>query len=231
MALFLLKFTISVMILISIFLNMGMFRVLHLAAFIFPSLFGLPVSSHVVDFNTRNKILTAKLLKQGNRYHKLRKAFSKCYRRHYGLVSKFNVGLKSLLKQGLSELEFYGDLLYKFRKIVRRKDFRKIITQYKRFGYNINVQELSRAYNLKQLINEATHFTESSSSLIDVILVDKTTHILASEVCDPFIPNSVRFHCPVVVFLKILKPRLKCYKRKVWSYDQGHYFNYRQLLD
>ena len=30
------------------------------------------VSSHVDDFNTRNKVLTAKLLRQGYRYHKLR---------------------------------------------------------------------------------------------------------------------------------------------------------------
>ena len=72
------------------------------------------VSSHVVDFNARNKSLTAKLLQQGYRYHKLRKTFSKFYRRHYELVSKFNVGLKPLLHQGLSELEFYGDLVYKF---------------------------------------------------------------------------------------------------------------------
>ena len=32
-------------------------------------------SSHVADINTRNQILTAKLLKQGYRYHKLRKTF------------------------------------------------------------------------------------------------------------------------------------------------------------
>ena len=43
------------------------------------------------------KSLTAKLLQQGYRYHKLRKTFSKFYRRHYELVSKFNVGLKTLL--------------------------------------------------------------------------------------------------------------------------------------
>ena len=54
----------------------------------------------------------AKLLKQGDRYHKLRKAFSKFYLRHYGLVSKFNVWLQSLLKQG----QFNGDLVYKFKK-------------------------------------------------------------------------------------------------------------------
>ena len=41
---------------------------------------------------------------------------SKFYRRHYELVSKFNVGLKTLLHQGLSEPEFYGDLVYKLKK-------------------------------------------------------------------------------------------------------------------
>ena len=81
------------------------------------------VCSHVDDFNTRNKCLTAKLLKQGYRYHKLRKAFSKFYRQHYELISKFNVGLKSLLHQGLSEPEFYGDLVYKFKKIRGMTDF------------------------------------------------------------------------------------------------------------
>ena len=34
-------------------------------------------SSHVADVNTRNKMLTQKLLKQGYRYYKLRKTFSK----------------------------------------------------------------------------------------------------------------------------------------------------------
>ena len=74
-------------------------------------------SCYVADFNARNKSLTAKLLLQGYRYHKLRKPFSKFYRRHYDLVSKSNVGLKTLLHQGLSELEFYGDLVYKLKKL------------------------------------------------------------------------------------------------------------------
>ena len=86
------------------------------------------------------KCLTAKLLKQGYRYHKLRKAFSKFYRRHYEFISKFNVGLKSLLHQGLSEPEFYGDLVYKFKKIRGMSDFsdqfKKIIMRYKRIGYH-----------------------------------------------------------------------------------------------
>ena len=74
------------------------------------------VCSNVADFNARNKSLTAKLLQQGYRYHKLRKIFSKFHRRHYELVSKCNIGLKPLLHQGLSEPKFYGDLVYKFKK-------------------------------------------------------------------------------------------------------------------
>ena len=75
-------------------------------------------SVQVADFNTRNKLSTQKLIKQGYRYHKLRKTFSKFYRRYYDLISKFQIGIKSLLHQGLSEPEFYGDLMYKLKKIV-----------------------------------------------------------------------------------------------------------------
>ena len=100
-------------------------------------------SSYVSDFNTRNKLLTQKLLKQGYRYNKLRKTFSKFYRRYYDLISKFQVGLKSLLRQGLLEPDFYGDLVYKLKKIVGSNNFSaqfiKIISHYKKIGYNINL--------------------------------------------------------------------------------------------
>ena len=105
------------------------------------------VCSNVEDFNVRNTCLTAKLLKPGYRYHKLRKAFSQFYRRHYELISKFNIGLKSLLHQGLSEPEFYGDLVYKLKKIMCRTNFsdqfRKIIIRHKRIGYDLNVMRQS----------------------------------------------------------------------------------------
>ena len=104
------------------------------------------VCNHVADFNARNKCLTAKLLQQAYRYHKLRNTFSKFYRRHYELISKFNVGLKTLLSEGLSEPEFYGDLVYK-KKLIGTNDFsfqfRKIIMRYRRIGYNLNVMRQS----------------------------------------------------------------------------------------
>ena len=43
----------------------------------------------------------------------------------------------------MSEPEFYGDLVYKFRKIISKNDFpyhfKKIIVRYKKIGYNIDV--------------------------------------------------------------------------------------------
>ena len=69
--------------------------------------------------------------------------FSKCNRRYYDLISKFIIGLKSFLRQGLSEPEFYGDLVYKLKKIVGSNNFPaqfiKIISHYKKIAYSINV--------------------------------------------------------------------------------------------
>ena len=76
-------------------------------------------------------------------YHKLRKTFSKFYRPYYDLISKFQVWLTSLLRQGLSVPDFYGDLVYLLEKIVGSNNFSaqfiKIISHYKKNAYNINV--------------------------------------------------------------------------------------------
>ena len=72
-------------------------------------------SSNVSDFSCRNKALTAKLLRHDYRYQR-RKTFAKCYRRHSGLVEKYNVSFRKLLQQEISEPEFYGDLVYRIRK-------------------------------------------------------------------------------------------------------------------
>ena len=67
-------------------------------------------------------------------------------------MSKYNVGLKALLIQGLSEPEFYGDLMYKFKKILDESNgktksdhfaikFKKIVNRYRRIGYNMNVMQ------------------------------------------------------------------------------------------
>ena len=105
------------------------------------------VCSSVDDFNKMNLFLTAKLLKQGYRYHKIRKSFSKFYHRHTELIVKYNIGLKTLLQQSISEPMFYGDLVYKFKRIVGKPyfsdQFKKIVKRYKRVGYNFDVMRQS----------------------------------------------------------------------------------------
>ena len=113
-------------------------------------------SSHVADFNTRNKLFTQKLLKQGYRYHKLHKTYSKFYRRYYDLIYRFQVGLKSLLRQGLSEPEFYGNLVYRLQRIVGSIYFSAkliiIISHYKKIGYNINVLQQTACLVVKLIM-------------------------------------------------------------------------------
>ena len=79
------------------------YGVIHLIRFV-------RVSTHFAEFNIRNKILKAKLLKQGYRYQKFFKMTYRCY---YDLVSKFNVGLKS--HKACRNLNFMV-IVYKFRK-------------------------------------------------------------------------------------------------------------------
>ena len=105
------------------------------------------VGSNVDDSNNRNLFLTAKLLKQGYRYHKIRKVFSKFYYRHSELIVKYNIGLNTLLQQGISEPIFYGDLVYKFKRIVGKPNFsdqfKKIVKRYIRVGYNLDIMRQS----------------------------------------------------------------------------------------
>ena len=53
----------------------------------------------------------------------------------------------TFLNEGLSEPEFYGDLVYKFKKLLGSSDFSfqfsQIITRYRRLGYNLNVMRQS----------------------------------------------------------------------------------------
>ena len=68
------------------------------------------------------------------------KAFSKFNYRHSESIVKYNNCLKTLLQNSISEPVFYGDLVYKFKRIVGKPNFsgqcRNIIKRYKNVGYN-----------------------------------------------------------------------------------------------
>ena len=95
---------------------------------------------------------------------------------------------------------------------------------------NNKIKELINQYNLKQIITEPTHFTKNSSTLIDLFLIQNEANSLYSEVTDPFIPDQVRYHCPILLLLKCLRPVVKTSKRKLWKYVQANFNLYRALL-
>ena len=61
--------------------------------------------------------------------------------------SKLDIGLKTHLQQGISEPIFYGDLVYKFKRIVGKPNFsdqfKKIVKRYIRVGYNLDIMRQS----------------------------------------------------------------------------------------
>ena len=80
----------------------------------------------VLDFHSKDLQITSKLLIQGYRYHKLRKTFGKFFRSYSEILSKFgDISFQEYLSKGISHSVFYGDLVYKLRRV---KDTPNIIS-------------------------------------------------------------------------------------------------------
>ena len=90
------------------------------------------------------------------------------------------------------------------------------------------IDSLCTQFSLYQSINQPTHFTEHSSSLIDILLVNNKDQLTVSGVGDPFLNQDVRYHLPIYGIFKFSKPKIKTFTRHVWSYEQGDYDLLRQ---
>ena len=58
------------------------------------------------------------------------------------MIGQFNIGLKTLLQQGISEPIFFGDLVYKFIRIVGKPSLSDQFKN-KRVGYNMAIMRQS----------------------------------------------------------------------------------------
>ena len=83
-------------------------------------------------------------------------------------------------------------------------------------------------FSLTQMIKEPTHYTETSSSLIDLLLVSNKNYVILSGEADRFLSKEMRFHCPVYGIFKFSKPKRQSFQRFIWRYDQGDYNLLRQ---
>ena len=85
------------------------------------------------------------------------------------------------------------------------------------------IQDICQHFNLQQLINTPTHFTEQSNSIIDLILTSNKNHILLSGVGDPFLEQNLRYHCPLYCAFNFHTTISTVFTRHIWLYDRGDY--------
>ena len=85
------------------------------------------------------------------------------------------------------------------------------------------ITRIASHYGLEQLISEPTHFTESSSSIIDLFFTSNSNIVTFSGVGEHVLDQTVRYHCPVFCFLNISKPVHLSFKRLVWQFHKGNY--------
>ena len=95
----------------------------------------------VFDFHSKNLQITSKLLTEGYRYHKLRKTFGKFFRSYSELMSKFGeISFQDYVSQGIAYPVFYGDLVYKLRRVKGEANFissgSKIVKRIRRRQYD-----------------------------------------------------------------------------------------------
>ena len=70
---------------------------------------------------------------------------------------------------------------------------------------------------------EPTHYTEMSSSTIDLILTSNKKKVLLSGVGEPIFYQNIRCYCPVYCVLNFDKFTTPVYTRHIWLYDKGDY--------
>ena len=88
---------------------------------------------------------------------------------------------------------------------------------------NKKINDICLQFNLEQLINEQTHYTEFSSSIIDLFLTSKKDTILLSGVGEPFLGQNIRYHCPIYCVFNFNKTVTASHERHIWLYDRGDY--------
>ena len=80
--------------------------------------------------------------------------------------------------------------------------------------------DLTTGNNLFQIIDEPTHITENSASLLDVIITDSPAYIIDSGTWPPL---GDPFHCSIFCKFQLQFNREGKYKRHIFNYDQCNY--------
>ena len=87
-----------------------------------------------------------------------------------GLDCFSSLFFKFFLQQGISEPIFYGDLVYKFKRIVGKPNFsdqfKKIVKRYIRVGYNLDIMQQSACLVLNPITVYSYGFLFYSTTVV-----------------------------------------------------------------
>ena len=84
---------------------------------------------------------------------------------------------------------------------------------------------------MSQCITEPTHFTEHSSSLLDIIAISSPNILAKSSVRENFLGQYSRYHCPIYGLLSKPISSSTCFRRDIWLFNHGNYHEYRERLN
>ena len=92
------------------------------------------------------------------------------------------------------------------------------------------INNLCQYFGLEQLIKEPTHYTESSSSAIDLFLTSNSNNVFLTGVGDPFLEHNIRYHCPIFCLLKFDNSAKSTFSRHIWLYDRCDFNSFRDEI-
>ena len=92
------------------------------------------------------------------------------------------------------------------------------------------INNLCQYFGFEQLIKEPTHYTESSSSVIDLFLTSNSNNVFLTGVGDPFLEHNIRYHCPIFCLLKFDNSAKSTFSRHIWLYDRCDFNLFRDEI-
>lgn len=95
---------------------------------------------------------------------------------------------------------------------------------------NSKIADVLVKYDMVQLINDANHFTEASSLVIYLAILNNPYIVDRVHVDEPFVHMHLRYHRTIYGILKIENSSHTCLKVKIWLYDSGDYVKFLEKL-
>jgi hypothetical protein len=95
---------------------------------------------------------------------------------------------------------------------------------------NSKLLEIIKSQGMHQLITKSKHFTESTDTLHDLLIVNNLELVEFAGVDENILPSSTRFHCPIFGVLEFPKIVEKSFTRKVWLFANTNFRTYQSNL-